>query len=113
MELTLEKRDGFVLARTRGVIGTDSGAAFREHLHPIVGDHGARVVVDLSGSERINSDGLAQLVRLVSDANTRGSQLVFAAPTPFVANVFSITRLDTFFRVVGTVEEAMSAVASA
>lgn len=99
MELTVTHHEGYVVAQTTGPIDRSAGDLFREYLHPLIGQGGTRVVVDLSGSPRINSDGVSMLTLLVADANTNGSHVVFAAPSPFVQNVFSVTRLIAFFDV--------------
>lgn len=97
VELKLSHQEGYVLAESRGPIDDTAGDLFREHLHPLVGQQGTKLVVDLAGSERINSIGIAHLVKLVTDANTHGSRVVFAAASPFVSSVFAVTRLNRFF----------------
>lgn len=109
MELKLSHEQGYVLAETRGPIDDSAGDLFREHLHPLVGQRVTKLLVDLSGSERINSIGIAHLVKLVTDANTHGSRVVLAAAAPFVAGVFGVTRLNKFFDLAETRAAALSA----
>lgn len=110
MELTLSHEPGYVLAKTIGPIDDTASDLFGDLLHPLVGQTGTRLVVDLSGSPRINSNGLSQLVKLVCDANSRGSRVAFAAPTAFVASVLNVTRLDKFLAVVPEVSQAISSI---
>ena len=97
-----------VLARPEGVIGEDAGDAFREYLHPIVGQGEKNVILDLSEVKRINSRGIGHLVVLVSDANTNRSRVIMANPTAFVAGVFLVSKLDKFFEIADSVEQAIA-----
>ena len=109
MEITIAHHDGYTLAATSGPLDDSSPQVFRDVLHPLFNQRGARLVVDIAGSPRISSDGLTAMVRLVSDANTRGGRVVFAAPTPFVSEVFRVTRLEKYFDIVATADSAMDA----
>ncbi len=108
MELNVSHESGYVLACTGGVIDESAKELFREHLHPLVGQSGTRVVLDLSGSDRIDSMGIGQLVSLTTHANTNSSRVVLAACQPFVAIVLSRSKLDRFFDMAETVAEAVS-----
>ena len=108
MELTLSEQADYILAHTQGPIDETAGTVFRERLHPLVGVRGTKVVLDISGSPRINSVGISNLVRLVSDANTNSSRVVLAGATPFVASVLNVSRLDRFFDLVSGVPEAVA-----
>jgi len=106
MQIEITQGEGFILAELSGAIDDDCGPMFADSLHPLVGRAGGRLIVDLSGSPRINSLGISHLVRLATDANTNGSRLIYAAPSPFIANVFQVTKLERFFETAESVEEA-------
>lgn len=112
MELTLTHESDYILACTKGPIDESAGEPFKDQLHPLVGERGAKVVLDISGSPRINSIGISSLVRLVSDANTNSSRVILAAATPFVASVLSISRLDRFFEMADSVPAAAALLAA-
>jgi len=97
MELTRSKRDGFTIAATKGAIDESARESFREQLHPLVGQKGTRIIVDLSASPRINSAGIGNLVALTADANTNESKVILCGPQTYVRMVISITKLDKFF----------------
>jgi anti-anti-sigma factor len=107
MELTIAHEPGYVLACTSGPIDESAAESFREYLHPLAGQNGTRLILDLSDSPRITSAGLGQLVKLVSDANSHRSRVVLARVTPFVGEVLSVTRLNRFFDVAETLSEAV------
>jgi anti-anti-sigma factor len=107
MELTVLHRAGCVLASTQGPIDASAESVFREQLFPLVGQSGTKVVLDLSGSKMLNSQGISQLVALVAHANTHASRVVLAACTSFVSIVLSRCKLDRFFDIAPSVEEAV------
>ena len=108
LELTLTEKDGFPVATTKGILDELAKEPFREKLHPLVGQKGTRLIVDLSGSQRVNSPGIGNLVALNADANTNGSSVVFCNLQPYVAQVLSVTKLDKFFDVAPSLDEAIA-----
>jgi anti-anti-sigma factor len=107
MELKVCYEEGYVVAATIGAIDDSAREAFREWLHPLVGQGGAKLVLDLSESKYINSNGIGSLVSLVVHANTSGSRVVISACSPFVAVVLGRSKLDTFFNMAETVPDAI------
>lgn len=107
MELDVSHETGYVLARVRGFVDESAGELFREHLHPLVGQPGAKLVLDLSEAKRVNSAGLSHLVMLATNANTNSSRVVLAAPSSFLAVVLNRSKLDQFFEIAPTVSAAI------
>ena len=107
MELRVCHEEGYVLAATVGPIDDSTKELFRKLLHPLVGQRGTRLVLDLSQSTFITSNGIAQLVSLVVHANTNGSRVSLAACTPFIAVVLERSKLNTFFEIADSVPEAI------
>jgi anti-anti-sigma factor len=106
MELTVTHHEGYVLARTDGPLDESARPLFREQLHPLLGKAGTRLILDLSGSPRINSAGIGNLVALVADANTQGSSVALCGLTPFVVGVMSVTKLNSFFEIAPDIDAA-------
>jgi len=107
MELKVSHEDGYVLAATSGVIDGSARPVLKESLHPLVGQSGTSVVLDLSQSKFINSDGIGQLVALVTHANSSGSRVILAACAPFVAMVLNQCKLNRFFEMVDSVQDGI------
>jgi anti-anti-sigma factor len=63
--------------------------------------------LDLEAVPHINSAALNTLVRITAQANTRGGGVGLINPTPFVAGVLEITRLNEFLRIYATLDEAI------
>jgi anti-anti-sigma factor len=108
MDLNVTRHDGYVVARTGGNLDETARDPFREQLHPLFATKGTRLVVNLSDSARINSAGIGNLVALVADANTNDSRVILCGMQPYVSMVISVTKLDKFFEIVPSVEEAIS-----
>ncbi|MBI1899814.1 MAG: STAS domain-containing protein [Planctomycetia bacterium] len=110
MNVTLTARDRYVLARLAGSLDDTAGDVLDQKLHPLIDRKGARqlLVLDLSGCERLNSEGIGHLVRLAMHANTTGNRLVLVAVPPWMAEVFGVTRLDRFFEIAATADQVVS-----
>jgi anti-anti-sigma factor len=109
MELKLSHEDGYVLAESTGPIDDSAEALFREYMHPLVGQRGTKVVLDLSKTNMITSKGIGQLVTLVANANTNGSRIILTACTPFVLMVLERCKLNKYFDMADSVSAAVSA----
>ncbi|MCH7729452.1 MAG: STAS domain-containing protein [Planctomycetes bacterium] len=107
MNLSVSHHEGYILATISGPIEHTAKELFHEHLHPLVGQSGTKLVIDLADSLRVNSEGLSQLIRLVTYANTKGSRVIFTQPGSFITNVLGVTRLDGFLEVTDTLSEAI------
>jgi anti-sigma B factor antagonist len=108
MQLKLSSQDGCTIAASSGPLDETAREPFREHLHPLVGNKGARLVLDLAGSQRVNSAGIGNLVALTADANTNDSRVVLCNLQPYVETVISITKLDRFFLIAADVAAAIA-----
>ncbi len=107
MELKTSHEEGYVLAATLGTFDETAREPFRKSLHPLVGRSGTNVVLDLSQSNHITSEGIGQLVSLVTHANASGSRVVLAACSPFISEVLKHCKLNTFFEIADSVPSAI------
>jgi anti-anti-sigma factor len=107
MELEVSHEEGYVLAATVGPIDDSAKELFREWLHPLVGQKGTKLVLDLSQSKSVNSNGIGQLVQLAVNANTNSSRIILSACAPFVAVVFDRSKLNKFFEMADSVSDAI------
>lgn len=107
MELKIRQEDGYVVASTVGSIDALADQPFRDKLHPVIRERGTKLILDVVGSNFLSSAGISSIVLLVTDANTCGSRVVLANPSPFVANVLSVTKLDKFLTVAPSIEDAV------
>ncbi|MCK6457813.1 MAG: STAS domain-containing protein [Phycisphaerae bacterium] len=69
-----------------------------------------QIVFELSRLQFLTSAGLGTLVQLAARANSQHGRAVLASVSPFVSGVLETTRLEKFFEVYPSVEEALRAV---
>ncbi|MCA9302953.1 MAG: STAS domain-containing protein [Phycisphaerales bacterium] len=66
-----------------------------------------KLIVNLDGVNYMDSSGLATLVEAMRTANTSNTQLILTAMHPKVRAIFDIARLDSFFTIIDSVEQAI------
>ena len=108
MQIQVSRHDGYLLGRTTGPLDDSTRDAFRDQLHPLVANAGTRLILDLAGSQRTNSQGIGSLVALVADANTHDCRVILCNLQSFVAVVITVTKLDKYFDIVPTLDEAIA-----
>lgn len=104
MKIEVEDRGNYKLLRCSGVLGGDVRGFSDDAIHPIIEDRNARILVDLSGVDRITTEGIGVFVTLVSRANAKGSRVVFVKPSPFVRAIFEATKITKFLETEDTIE---------
>jgi anti-anti-sigma factor len=107
MKFEVEDRGDYQLVRCSGVLGSGMGEYAGGIVHPLIENEKSRVLVDLSGVDRITSEGLGVFVTLVARANTKGSRVVFVCPSRFVRAVFDTTKIDRFLETEDTFEKGV------
>lgn len=108
MELKLKTHEGIPVAVISGPLDDSARGPFREHLHPLVGQPGSRLIIDLAGAQRISSPGIGNLVALTADANTHDSLVVLCNLQTYVSMVISVTKLDRFFVIAADLADAVA-----
>ena len=106
LEIQVNDRGAFQVVR----LGGELRAMDADRLDPTIGElalgEGARLAIDLSGLRLIDSSGLSALIHLVTRARLTRGRVVLVAPSPFVAGILDVTRLDRWFDVCATLSEA-------
>ncbi|KSU60682.1 anti-sigma factor antagonist [Gordonia sp. JH63] len=97
---------GAVAIRPEGRLNMVVAPRLRDQLHELVGSGSARIVVDLSGTDFIDSSGLGALVSGLKVARQAGGDLRIAAPTPQVVTVLELTNLNRVLRVHPSADDA-------
>lgn len=67
-----------------------------------------RFIIIMSEVTYIDSSGVGALVEINRRIKGYGGQMFLVSPNPRVMNVFEITRLDRFFSIVSSEEEALA-----
>lgn len=99
-----ELPDGFA-ATFSAEVAPDDGSAIKEEARrrPQV----SRIVVDLTAITLITTPGLGALVAVQKFCREHSIRLVLCGLSPYVREIFDLTRLSTIFEVVATREDAL------
>ena len=111
MDISVEDHDGVKLVRMRGELTGDEKSPLMETVSELLTGANARIVLDLSEVGYVNSTGLSSLVRLVAQSNLQEARVILANLSAYLAGVLEMTKLDRFFEVRPTAEEALAALA--
>lgn len=102
----LEYKDESLIARLEGELTYENATEIKEQIKEQISEQTARIVIDLSKLELIDSSGVGVFISLLRRMN--GESVVLAAPQPQVARIFEITKLDLIMPIYATVEEALA-----
>lgn len=97
------------VVRVRGEVDLRSSPELREKLLDLLNRPLKRVIIDLAQVSYIDSSGVGTLVELKRRLDRSDGRVVLVALQPRVRSVFEITRLDHFFAIVNTIDEAHKA----
>jgi len=106
MNVDITNRGPVAVAAVSGDFDLGDHVALGDTIQPLVSEPDSRVAVDLSGLNQINSQGLSQLISLVIRSRMNRSRVVLVSPTPFVAGVMEVTRLNDWFDIAPDVDTA-------
>jgi anti-sigma B factor antagonist len=103
-------REGMdVIVRLTDDVDLRTSPDLRDRLLEALGSHPSRLIIDLSGVPYMDSSGVGTLVDMKRRTERDGSAIILVGLQPRVRSVFEITRLDGFFTIVETLEEAREA----
>lgn len=100
--------DRWIFRARGGLLGNRECYEFQEQVRGSVVGGGKRVVVDLSGIQRISSSGVGILTTMMWSASNAGSALVLAALSPKVEKVLEIAMLLDHIDHAPSVEAALA-----
>lgn len=108
MNIEIEDRGGVKIAHFDGdlVGGEDSGVI--DTIGDLLDDPSRKgVILELGEVPFITSAGLNELVQLAAKANSHQQHVLLANASLYVRGVLEATKLDRFFEVYATVDEAV------
>jgi len=106
VNLTVTPGDRYAVVRPEGRLTAPSVPRLRKAIDDLVADHSSKIVVDLSGTEFIDSSGLGALIGGLKAARLAGGDLRIAGVTEPVRRVLKLTNLDRVLRDHPTPESA-------
>ncbi|MBQ1047324.1 STAS domain-containing protein [Micromonospora sp. C51] len=105
--LGIEHLGAVTVVTVAGDVDVDTGETLGMALGHAA-DMGGHVLVDLGGTDLVDSTALGLLVRAHRAAADRGAQLCVASTSPLIRQVLRVTRLDEVFPVADTRADALA-----
>ena len=113
MKMTaLETGGALVVSVEENRIDAAVAVRFKDLMRELTDHPAARVVLDLTQVEFLDSSGLGAVVGAMKQLG-RGRKLDLAGLSPTVDKVFRMTRMDSVFRIYGDVDHALQDIAHA
>lgn len=109
MEVRVQDRDGAVIVSPQGEIAYEEAPVFRSHLKRVHDRKPGKLIVDLSAVGYMNTPGLATLVESLQISNRNRTKFLLCGLNDKVRAIFEIARLHTVFKIVQTVDQALTA----
>jgi anti-sigma B factor antagonist len=106
--IDVEQRGECWVVTVRGEVDLVTAPTLKTRLLDLVADGATEIVVDLSGTEFMDSTGLGAVVAAYKRVRAHDGHLKLVATTSRVKRAFEITNLDRVVPICGSVEEACS-----
>ena len=110
MELQTQDIANVLLIHVEGRVDLTTAQSFQDLLLPKLNDctgETRKALLDLSGVHYMSSAGLRVLMLAARQCQKQQGEIVLAALSPFLQEVFKITHFDTIFKVFATVRAAL------
>lgn len=107
MEIHVENRNGIRVVHLSGELIGQEDDGLVDMMSDLLAEPQAKIVLDLAGVSYLNSTGLSELVRVVAQANVQEARTVLASPSAYLAGVLEMTKLDRFFEICPSLEDAL------
>lgn len=105
---TTRERDATVV-HLNGEIDLRTSPQLRSTFLELIDERPARIILALADVSYVDSSGVGTIVELKRRAAHHGSDVVLVGLQPRVRSLFEITRLDKFFTITGSIDEARQA----
>ena len=112
MELGVSRESvgGATVVSVRGEVDVYSAPALSENLSQLLEDGRTAIVVDLTEVAFLDSTGLGALIGARTATEEAGGRLAIVCTNDRILKLFTITGLDTVFRIHPSTSEAVNAV---
>ncbi len=107
LQIDIERRDGVAIVTPRGDVDMATSPRLRTELKKLIAAGTTRIVVDLSHVPYMDSSGVATLVEAMKSLRQVAGSLALCNMNPRVRAIFEIARLDQYFTICESIEEAL------
>ena len=112
MKIDTRRLAGERVAAVSGRIDLRSAPELRDTAMAALAAGNGVLVLDLSAVEFIDSSGLGVLIGLERESQRLHGRLVLVPPTGSAAQIFVLTRTESFFRIAASEEDGRAAIAA-
>lgn len=101
-------REGITVFKLEGeIIDKSQTAGLLEQIDALVASRKKHLVLDLGGLRYMNSSGLNVLVNILTKMRNAGGDVVVCDLSEKIKSLLVVTKIDTIFHILPTVEEAI------
>jgi anti-sigma B factor antagonist len=104
----VREQDGASIIVLAGEVDFNQSHLLLDALNGIVEKRPSALVIDLSAVDYMDSSGLGTLVKVFQQVNAYKGKMALVGMNDRVRSAFEITRLDQFFAIHPSVEEALA-----
>ena len=104
----LRPADGLIVARASGEIDISGSVDFRARLFGLLDEHPARMVVDLSDADYVDTYALSVIVDVAIRCRLEERRLAVVCSEGRMRHALAVTGLDQFVPTYATLDEALS-----
>ena len=101
------RREGNILIVVpSGEIDLNCSRELFEEMEALCQDKPSRFIIDLGSVSYMDSSGVSTLIEMFRIVNTYKGRFVLVSPQPRVRSMLEIAKLDKFFTIVDSIQEA-------
>jgi anti-sigma B factor antagonist len=109
LEVRAEREPHVTILHLSGEVDLRTSPQLRGTLLGVIDEKPGRIILDLSGVSYVDSSGVGTIVELKRRAMRHKSKVVLVGLQERVRSVLEITRLDKFFDITSSIDEAREA----
>ena len=103
------KDNTLIIQLSGDLIGEDNGSRVLEVVTDSIQQNVLTAIVDISGLRYINSSGIGVLITMLTKFRNKGGDLYLLKPSESVQKLLVITKLNSIFQIIQSVEEVQVA----
>ncbi len=110
MDMTIEKKDGVIVAKIDGRLDVQSSPQAEKAILKALEDDEPKLVMDFGNLEYISSAGLRVVLIALKETKRKGGSLALCSLNNEVAKIFEISNFSSIMTITGSLKEALEAV---
>ena len=109
LDVRREREPDVTIVHLAGEIDLRTSPQLRGEFLELLDEKPARIILDLTGVSYVDSSGVGTIVELKRRAMRNKNTVVLVGLQPRVRSLFEITKLDKFFTITDSIDEARQA----